>query len=29
AADPIDVCVEGITKTLGPGQSWAAHLPAR
>jgi trehalose/maltose hydrolase-like predicted phosphorylase len=29
AADPIDVCIEGITKTLGPGQSWAAHLPAR
>jgi trehalose/maltose hydrolase-like predicted phosphorylase len=29
AADPIDVCVEGTKKTLGPGQSWAARLPAR
>jgi trehalose/maltose hydrolase-like predicted phosphorylase len=29
AADPIEVCVEGITKTLGPGHSWAVDLPAR
>ncbi|OSC32071.1 family 65 glycosyl hydrolase [Mycobacterium vulneris] len=29
AADPIQVCVEGSTKTLGPGQSWAVHLPDR
>lgn len=29
AADPIEVSVEGSTKTLGPGQSWAVHLPAR
>ena len=28
AADPIEVCVAGSAKTLGPGQSWAVHLPA-
>jgi beta-phosphoglucomutase family hydrolase len=27
AADPIEVCVAGSTKTMGPGQSWAVHLP--
>ncbi|MDX1885744.1 beta-phosphoglucomutase family hydrolase [Mycolicibacterium sp. 120270] len=29
AADPIAVSIEGTNKTLGPGQSWVAHLPAR
>ena len=27
AADPINLCVEGIEKTLGPGRTWVVELP--